>query len=72
MSAVSIARSGSRAQLLGEQALGEQLEIGDGAYLAAGSVITDPVPSDALALGRARQVTKPQWAAKRKKASEGQ
>ncbi len=48
------------------------LEIGDGAYLAAGSVITDPVPSDALALGRARQVTKPEWAAKRKKAAKGQ
>jgi bifunctional UDP-N-acetylglucosamine pyrophosphorylase/glucosamine-1-phosphate N-acetyltransferase len=47
------------------------LEIGDGAYLAAGSVITDPVPSDALALGRARQVIKPEWAAKRKKAAKG-
>jgi len=43
------------------------LEIGDGAYLAAGSVITDPVPADALALGRARQVTKPGWARERRK-----
>ncbi len=42
------------------------LEIGDGAYLGAGSVITDAVPPDALALGRARQVVKPGWAAKRK------
>ncbi|MBV8731676.1 MAG: bifunctional UDP-N-acetylglucosamine diphosphorylase/glucosamine-1-phosphate N-acetyltransferase GlmU [Acidobacteriia bacterium] len=42
------------------------LEIGDGAYLAAGSVITEPVPADALALGRARQVLKPEWAAKRR------
>jgi len=42
------------------------LEIGDGAYLAAGSVITDPVPPDALALGRARQVVKPEWAKKRR------
>jgi bifunctional UDP-N-acetylglucosamine pyrophosphorylase/glucosamine-1-phosphate N-acetyltransferase len=48
------------------------LEIGDGAYLAAGSVITEPVPSDALALGRARQVNKPEWAAKRKRAAKGQ
>ena len=47
------------------------LEIGHGAYLAAGSVITDPVPSDALALGRARQVIKPEWAAKRRKAAKG-
>ncbi|HUJ20748.1 MAG TPA: bifunctional UDP-N-acetylglucosamine diphosphorylase/glucosamine-1-phosphate N-acetyltransferase GlmU [Bryobacteraceae bacterium] len=42
------------------------VEIGDGAYLAAGSVITDPVPADALALGRARQVTKEGWARKRR------
>jgi bifunctional UDP-N-acetylglucosamine pyrophosphorylase/glucosamine-1-phosphate N-acetyltransferase len=42
------------------------LEIGDGAYLAAGSVITDPVPADALALGRARQVNKEGWAKKRR------
>jgi bifunctional UDP-N-acetylglucosamine pyrophosphorylase/glucosamine-1-phosphate N-acetyltransferase len=42
------------------------VEIGDGAYLAAGSVITDPVPPDALALGRARQVIKENWARKRR------
>ncbi len=34
------------------------LEIGDGSYIGAGSVITEPVPPDALALGRARQVIK--------------
>jgi bifunctional UDP-N-acetylglucosamine pyrophosphorylase/glucosamine-1-phosphate N-acetyltransferase len=43
------------------------LEIGDGSYIGAGSVITDPVAADALALGRARQVVKEGWAAKRKK-----
>jgi bifunctional UDP-N-acetylglucosamine pyrophosphorylase / glucosamine-1-phosphate N-acetyltransferase len=43
------------------------LEIGDGAYLGAGSVITDTVPPDSLALGRARQVLKPGWAAERRK-----
>jgi bifunctional UDP-N-acetylglucosamine pyrophosphorylase/glucosamine-1-phosphate N-acetyltransferase len=42
------------------------LEIGAGAYLAAGSVITDPVPADALALGRGRQVVKEDWARKRR------
>jgi bifunctional UDP-N-acetylglucosamine pyrophosphorylase/glucosamine-1-phosphate N-acetyltransferase len=42
------------------------VEIGDGAYLAAGSVITDDVPTDALALGRARQVVKKDWARARK------
>jgi bifunctional UDP-N-acetylglucosamine pyrophosphorylase/glucosamine-1-phosphate N-acetyltransferase len=36
--------------------------IGAGAYVAAGSAITEDVPQDALALGRARQVTKPGWA----------
>jgi bifunctional UDP-N-acetylglucosamine pyrophosphorylase/glucosamine-1-phosphate N-acetyltransferase len=42
------------------------IEIGAGAYIAAGSCITDPVPPDALAFGRAHQVTKPAWAAKRR------
>jgi len=32
--------------------------IGDGAMIAAGSVITENVPADALALGRGRQVVK--------------
>jgi bifunctional UDP-N-acetylglucosamine pyrophosphorylase / glucosamine-1-phosphate N-acetyltransferase len=39
------------------------LTLGDGAYIAAGSCITEEVPPDALALGRARQVTKSGWAA---------
>ena len=40
--------------------------IGDGAYVAAGSSITEDVPGGALALGRSRQVTKPGWAARKK------
>ena len=40
--------------------------IGEGAYVAAGSTITEDVPKDALALGRARQVTKPGWAEMRR------
>ncbi len=40
--------------------------IGEGAYIAAGSSITQDVPKDALALARARQVTKPGWAAARR------
>lgn len=39
------------------------LEIGEGAYIAAASCITEDVPEGALALGRSRQVTKPGWAA---------
>ena len=40
--------------------------IGDGAYTASGSVITEDVPADALALGRARQENKPGYAPKLK------
>jgi bifunctional UDP-N-acetylglucosamine pyrophosphorylase/glucosamine-1-phosphate N-acetyltransferase len=42
------------------------VEIGAGAYIAAGSSITDDVPDGALAFGRARQVTKTGWVAARK------
>jgi bifunctional UDP-N-acetylglucosamine pyrophosphorylase/glucosamine-1-phosphate N-acetyltransferase len=41
--------------------------VGDGAFIAAGSTITEDVPADALALGRARQVTKPGWARERRR-----
>jgi bifunctional UDP-N-acetylglucosamine pyrophosphorylase/glucosamine-1-phosphate N-acetyltransferase len=37
------------------------LSVGDGAYIAAGSCITDDVPAEALAFGRSRQVTKNGW-----------
>jgi len=40
--------------------------VGDGAFVAAGSTITQDVPADALALGRARQVVKPGWAKARR------
>lgn len=38
------------------------LTIQNGAYIGAGSTITKNVPADALAIGRARQVEKPEWA----------
>lgn len=34
------------------------VEVGDGSFIAAGSTITDDVPDESLALGRARQTTK--------------
>jgi bifunctional UDP-N-acetylglucosamine pyrophosphorylase/glucosamine-1-phosphate N-acetyltransferase len=46
------------------------VEIGAGSYVGAGSVITDPVPAGALALGRARQVTKEGWAARRREQTD--
>jgi len=56
-------------------ALVAPVTVGDNAYVGSGSVITQDVPSGALALGRARQVVKEGWAAllrtlppKRKKA----
>lgn len=42
------------------------VELGEGSYIAAASVITDTVPAHALALGRARQVLKEGWARRRR------
>ncbi|MEB3299034.1 MAG: bifunctional UDP-N-acetylglucosamine diphosphorylase/glucosamine-1-phosphate N-acetyltransferase GlmU [Candidatus Sericytochromatia bacterium] len=41
------------------------LRVGDGAYTAAGSTLTRDVPEGALALGRAQQVVKEGWVARR-------
>ena len=37
------------------------VEVGEKAYIAAGSTITDNIPEDALAIARARQVIKENW-----------
>jgi bifunctional UDP-N-acetylglucosamine pyrophosphorylase/glucosamine-1-phosphate N-acetyltransferase len=42
--------------------------IGNGAYVAAGSVITEAVPDDALAVARNRPILKDGWAAKQRAA----
>lgn len=43
------------------------VKVGRGAYVAAGSTITEDVSPEALAIARARQVEKPGWVKKRKK-----
>jgi len=43
------------------------VRVGDGAYVAAGSTITENVPSDGLGIARGRQVNKPGWAAKKRR-----
>ena len=42
------------------------VNIGKGAYVGAGSVITKDVPDEALAVGRGKQVTKEDWAKNKK------
>jgi bifunctional UDP-N-acetylglucosamine pyrophosphorylase/glucosamine-1-phosphate N-acetyltransferase len=44
------------------------VEVGAGAYVAAGSVITEAVPPDSLGIGRGRQVNKEGWAERRRAA----
>jgi bifunctional UDP-N-acetylglucosamine pyrophosphorylase/glucosamine-1-phosphate N-acetyltransferase len=39
------------------------VSVGDGAIVGAGSVVTENVEPDALALARGRQTQKPRWAA---------
>jgi bifunctional UDP-N-acetylglucosamine pyrophosphorylase/glucosamine-1-phosphate N-acetyltransferase len=55
---------GSNAFVGSNSSLVAPVTIGDGAYIASGSVITDDVPADALAFGRARQETKAGYAPK--------
>lgn len=42
------------------------VEVGEKAYIAAGSTITDDIPDKALSIARARQVNKADWVTKKK------
>lgn len=42
------------------------VEVGELAYIAAGSTITDDIPNEALSVARARQVNKEGWVSKKK------
>lgn len=59
-------RIGEEAFIGSNATLVAPLEVGAGSYVGAGSVVTDPVPPGALALGRARQLNKEGWATKRR------
>jgi bifunctional UDP-N-acetylglucosamine pyrophosphorylase/glucosamine-1-phosphate N-acetyltransferase len=50
---------GERAFIGSHTALVAPVTVGDGAYVATGSVVTSDVPADALTIARARQVDKP-------------
>jgi len=43
------------------------VRIGDGAYVAAGSTITENVPEDGLGIARGRQINKPRWASRKRR-----
>jgi bifunctional UDP-N-acetylglucosamine pyrophosphorylase/glucosamine-1-phosphate N-acetyltransferase len=58
---------GDRVFIGSHTALVAPVRVGDGAYVAAGSTITDNVPADALAIARGRQNNKPGWAAARRR-----
>jgi bifunctional UDP-N-acetylglucosamine pyrophosphorylase/glucosamine-1-phosphate N-acetyltransferase len=50
-----------------DSALIAPVKIGNGAYIAAGSTITENVPADALGIARGRQANKPDWARKKRR-----
>jgi bifunctional UDP-N-acetylglucosamine pyrophosphorylase / glucosamine-1-phosphate N-acetyltransferase len=54
---------GAHAFIGSNSALVAPVTIGAGAFVASGSVVTEDVPSDALAVARGRQTNKPGWAA---------
>ena len=61
-----ITRIGDGAFIGSDSTLVAPVTVGAGAYIAAGSCITEDVPGGALALGRARQMIKEGWVRRRK------
>src|SRR5256714_8533580 len=58
---------GNRVFIGSDTALVAPVRVGDGAYVAAGSTVTENVPPDGLAIARGRQVNKPGWAARKRR-----
>lgn len=61
---------GSHVRIGSDTMLVAPLHIGDGAYTAAGSVITDDVPAGAMAVGRARQRNIIDWVLRKRPGSK--
>ncbi|MGO9778061.1 MAG: bifunctional UDP-N-acetylglucosamine diphosphorylase/glucosamine-1-phosphate N-acetyltransferase GlmU [Terracidiphilus sp.] len=59
-------RIGKEAFIGSDSTLVAPIEVGDGAYVGAGSCITYDVPAGALAVSRARTIIKEDWAAARR------
>jgi len=64
-------RIGERTFVGSDSTLVAPIEVGDGAYIGAGSCITKDVPAGALAVGRSRQFTKEGWAETRRARDNG-
>jgi bifunctional UDP-N-acetylglucosamine pyrophosphorylase / glucosamine-1-phosphate N-acetyltransferase len=58
---------GDRVFIGTNSALVAPVKIGDGAYVAAGSTITENVPAEALGIARGRQTNKLKWASKKRR-----
>src|SRR5882672_5824809 len=58
---------GNKVFIGSDSALVAPVRLGDGAYVAAGSTITDNVPAEGLGIARGRQSNKPGWAAKKRR-----
>ncbi len=58
---------GKRVFIGSDSALVAPVRIGDGAYVAAGSTITENVPANALGIARGRQSNKPGWVRARRR-----
>ena len=61
---------GRHARIGSDTMLVAPVSVGDGAYTAAGSVITEDVPAGAMAVGRARQRNIPGWVQRKRPDSD--
>jgi bifunctional UDP-N-acetylglucosamine pyrophosphorylase/glucosamine-1-phosphate N-acetyltransferase len=62
---------GDKAFVGSDSTLVAPVSIGAGAYVAAGSAITEDVPAGALGIARGRQANKPGWAKARAAGKDG-